>query len=154
MGIGNVLLQDDGIGVWLTRELKNMPGDIQVHEIGISVFSLFHIIPQDNARIIFVDALTEGQQPGTIYCFSSDQELIPSTKEKHPISLHQFRLEEVLSLLNQQTRGMKWKIFGVEPASIDYGHGLSPCLQAQFPDIFYAFEAEINHFFIKEKVKS
>lgn len=154
VGLGNVLLKDDGIGVWLVWELlkRKLPGNIQVYETGISSFLLFSLVPKSNARILFIDALINGQPPGTVYRINGEHLDLPE-KGNPLLSLHQFRFEDILLLLKEQRQTAAWRIFGIEPAVIEHGYGLSRCLEVKSPIILEALLEEIGQFFVPKKNK-
>lgn len=68
LGIGNLVMSDDGIGVrvvQLIAERYRLPGNVTVVDGGTSCFDLLPEI--ENAdRLIVVDAVDTGAAPGTL----------------------------------------------------------------------------------------
>ncbi len=65
LGVGNVLLSDEGIGVHVANELSTMelPPGVSVVEGGTDGFRLLNIITEAD-RLIVVDAVKGGPSPG------------------------------------------------------------------------------------------
>ena len=67
LGLGNVLMGDEGIGVYVVRALEThaLPAGVECLDGGTGGFTLLE--PLENAgRIILVDAAADGNPPGTI----------------------------------------------------------------------------------------
>jgi len=89
LGIGNVLLSDEGIGVHVVRELgkEELPDDVHLLDGGTGGFHLLEIF-QKYRKIILIDAAIDGKKPGTITLlqprFAKD---FPQTLSSHEIGL-------------------------------------------------------------------
>ncbi|MGA7156729.1 MAG: hydrogenase maturation protease [Acidobacteriaceae bacterium] len=68
-GIGNIFLGDDGFGCAVVRELTkaSLPPEIRVVDYGIRGLDLAYALLDSYQTIIFVDAISRGEAPGTIY---------------------------------------------------------------------------------------
>ena len=67
LGLGNVLMGDEGIGVYVVRELEKhkLPADVECLDGGTGGFTLLE--PLENAdRIIIIDAASDGNPIGTV----------------------------------------------------------------------------------------
>jgi len=67
LGLGNVLMGDEGIGVYVVRELegKELPPGVECLDGGTGGFTLLE--PLENAdRIVIVDAASDGNPIGTV----------------------------------------------------------------------------------------
>lgn len=67
LGLGNVLMGDEGIGVCVVRaiEKESLPADIECLDGGTGGFTLLE--PLENAdRIIIIDAANDGNPTGTV----------------------------------------------------------------------------------------
>ncbi len=64
------LLSDEGVGVHVANELAKMelPPDVSVVEGGTDGFRLLNVITEAD-RLIIVDAVKGGAEPGSIYRF-------------------------------------------------------------------------------------
>jgi hydrogenase maturation protease len=89
LGIGNVLMGDEGVGVHAIRHLEHeqFPADITLLDGGTGGFHLLSYL-QEYPRIIMVDATMDGRPPGTITVlrpkFASD---FPRALSAHDIGL-------------------------------------------------------------------
>ena len=101
LGIGNILLGDEGVGVKVIKLLEeiNLPKNIELLDGGTGGFHLLSYL-QDHDRIIMIDATLDGQDTGTINIikprFSNE---FPRTLSSHDIGLKD--LVESASLLGK-----------------------------------------------------
>jgi hydrogenase maturation protease len=132
-GLGNLLLQDDGVGVHAVRELqKDPPPGVLVAEVGTQVLGVLHLLEwADN--VLALDAMQAGGAPGTIYAFGVDDVAEPEIQ----VSLHELGLRAALRMLPQPTQ-VEIAVLGVEPEVIDYGLELSPPVAAALPRLLRA----------------
>jgi len=129
-GLGNYLLQDDGVGVHAVRALQQtpLPGVI-VAEVGTAVLGALHLLEWAE-KILAIDAMQAGGTPGTIYAFEVDDVAGPGMQA----SLHELNLLAALRFLPRQTKP-EILIVGIEPKTIDYGLDLSPAVAAALPEL-------------------
>jgi hydrogenase maturation protease len=130
VGLGNLLLQDDGVGVHAIRSLKETPSPrILLAEVGTAVFDGLYLFEWAD-KILAIDAMAAGGQPGTVYGFR-----VPDVEEGGPLtSLHELSLLSALRFLPRE-KTPEIKILGVEPENIAYGMTLSPPVQAALPEL-------------------
>jgi hydrogenase maturation protease len=89
LGIGNVLLSDEGVGVHAVRilEKKPFPGHISFLDGGTGGFHLLSVFQQFK-KIIMIDATLDGNTPGKVSLlkpkFAKD---FPQTLSAHDIGL-------------------------------------------------------------------
>lgn len=89
LGIGNVLLGDEGVGVHAVRRMEKeaWPPHVKLLDGGTGGFHLLSLF-QEFDRIVLVDATMDGQPPGTVRLirprFASDY---PRTLSAHDIGL-------------------------------------------------------------------
>ena len=89
MGLGNVLMGDEGIGVHVVRALEQhaLPQHIECMDGGTGGFTLLEPL-QQAGRIVLIDAAADGNPPGTITRttprFSSDY---PPTLTAHDVGV-------------------------------------------------------------------
>ncbi len=143
LGVGNILLGDEGVGVHVVRELKKekLPGSVELMDAGTALFSIVHLLKK-RKKVIFVDAAKGGGKPGTIY------RILPSQiKNEHNkiLSMHEMGLRECLVTLEQEGVFQDIVIIGVEPDLIDWGVQLSSRLQQKLPEIIRAVLSEISN---------
>ncbi len=102
LGVGNLLMGDEGIGIHVVRRLqedKSLPG-VDIVDGGTGGFHLLNYF-HEYKRVILVDATIDGRPAGTVRMlkprFSSDY---PPTLTAHDIGLKD--LLDALYLLDQQ----------------------------------------------------
>jgi hydrogenase maturation protease len=131
LGIGNLLMSDDGIGVHAAQALaQNPPPGAEVVDAGTDVLSALPFL-EDASHALLIDAVRAGGSPGTLYCFSeSDMSARIGTPTAHAVSLLASR-----HLLPPGARWPEITILGVEPALLEYGMTLSPAVAAVLPQV-------------------
>ncbi len=142
LGIGNLILKDEGIGVHVVRALqeKKLPPEVDLVDGGTATMDLLSVI-YESERIIVIDALKAGGEPGTIYrCVPED---LMETPER-PLSLHQLGLLDVLGMSRQLGGNAAVVIIGVEPKEMSWGFELTQELQAALPKAVKAVEKELR----------
>jgi hydrogenase maturation protease len=142
LGIGNVILRDEGVGVHAVRELegRDLPPRVQVIDGGTALMDLLTVI-QEAERIIVIDALKGGGEAGTIYRVTPD-DLMAETERA--LSLHQVGLLEVLGMVKQLGGDPQVVIIGVEPKEISWGMELTPEVEARLPRVIDAVFEELR----------
>jgi len=140
LGIGNVLLRDEGIGCHVVHALEGIPlPEVKIIDGGTcpDVLQLL----EDADKLVIVDAVKGGGTPGQIYRFH----LKDITLEQKPfLSLHDMGLVDNLMLMQLWRNIGEAVIIGVEPREINWGLELSPELQEKMPQIIDAILAELN----------
>ena len=122
-GVGNTLAGDDGVGIFMVRELKKKLPDLEFIEFVELEGDLYHIwdlLPGTDA-FFFLDAVT-GDKPGLV----RKGKTLPRA---YTPSFHQSDLSAVVNSLEKLYEGdfPKWTLWGVSidpPAEL--GEGLSP----------------------------
>jgi hydrogenase maturation protease len=138
-GLGNLLLKDDGVGVHAVRLLqREVPRDVQAVEVGTAVLDALHLVEWAD-RILAIDAMQAGGDPGTIYqCGVEDV-----ANEAVKASLHEVDLLAALRFLTSGHRPAI-AILGVEPGTIAAGLDLSASVQAALPQLVAAAKDLVN----------
>lgn len=133
VGLGNLLLRDDGVGVHAIRKLKETPSPkILMAEVGTAVFDALHLFEWAD-KILAIDAMAAGGRSGTVYEFR-----VPDVEEKgFQTSLHELGLLSALRFFPGE-KIPEIKILGVEPENIAYGMTLSPPVEAALPGLIRA----------------
>jgi len=135
LGLGNILLKDEGIGVYAALKLKEktLPDNVEVIDAGTASLDIILSI-KNVEKLIIIDALKSAKVPGTIYRLRLDD--LESRIGSSALSLHQLSVVEALSIAKKKGDLPKdIVIIGVEPERIDYELGLSPSLEKKLPDI-------------------
>jgi hydrogenase maturation protease len=153
LGIGNVLLKDEGIGCHVVHALEGIPlPDVEIIDGGTCPDVVQLLEGAD--KLVIVDAVKGGGTPGQIYRFHLED----ITLEQKPfLSLHDVGLVDSLMLMqlwHPDFIGIgEAIIIGVEPREINWGLELSPELREKMPQILDAILAELNNTSPKGEMK-
>jgi hydrogenase maturation protease len=139
LGLGNLLLSDEGVGVHVARALaeRELPPDVSVVEAGTAFLDVLPDIEKAD-RIVLIDAMEGGGAPGDVYRVPFDQCVHPDMLA----SLHGFDMSRVLFMAGN-TRTPEVTVFGVEPALIEWGTELSAAVQRMVPAVERAILNEV-----------
>ena len=135
IGLGNVWLRDEGIGVRIVEALRadpRLPAGTDVVDLGTGGLAVVHELAGRD-RAIIVDCARMGSPPGTVRRFTPDhvrtRKVVPRLGASHGGDLLQMiRLSQDLGECPANV-----VLIGVEPAAIDPGETLTPTLQAAVP---------------------
>lgn len=143
VGIGNLLLMDEGIGVHVVRRLEEagLPLGVEAIDGGTNSYDLVDIFCQADDLII-VDALKGGHAPGTIY--RAPLEELGLKPEENGVSLHQMHFIEAMNMVNLMGYHPRAVVFGIEPHTIDWGLDLSPQVEEKMPRVLELVREEIE----------
>jgi len=133
LGIGNVLMGDEGVGVHVVQHLERtpLPANTQCLDGGTGSFLLLEPMQQAR-RVILVDATIDGNAPGTV------RRLTPRFSSDYPATLtaHDIGLKDLLDAAYLTGGGLDVILFAV---SIDPPQGvgaeLSPAIARSVPKI-------------------
>lgn len=144
LGLGNLLLGDEGIGVRVVEELKGLelPDGVTVAEGGTSGLGLVGLM-EGYQRVIIVDAADMGHSPGRVVRFTPLEAQLKTVEA--PLSLHQIGLGEVLALAEAlEVAPAELVIIGVQPSRVEMGRGLSPQVEGAIPRIIRIILGELD----------
>ena len=141
LGMGNLLLCDEGVGVHVARALAqiDLPPGVAVVEAGTAFLDVLPDIERAD-RILLIDAMEGGGMPGSVY-------RVPFDQCRHPemlASLHGFDLSRVLYMAGND-RKPEVTVFGIEPERIVWGTELSPAVERAMPAVERAILHELTH---------
>ena len=123
LGIGNVLLQDEGAGVHAIRLLADFTAqreDIELMDGGTLSFTLACSI-EDTDKLIVIDAANYDGQPGTTKVFEGGQmdDFIGSNRR---LSVHEVGLIDLFAIAHLAGRLPKRRaLIGIQPQTIAWG---------------------------------
>ena len=144
LGIGNVLLTDEGIGVRALKELERrftFPDNVELLDGGTAGIELLrHIRMRD--YLIIIDAMKFNQKPGTVFRVEGAD--VPAAFRTR-ISPHQLGLSDLLAaamLTDELPKNLV--LFGVEPESIDIGLDLTDTVEASVDKLVGAIADELR----------
>jgi hydrogenase maturation protease len=134
LGVGNILLSDEGIGVRVVEALEEeaLPESVELLDGGTAAADLLDRL-EGRRKIIIIDAVRGGGRPGDVYRFAPAD---VGGSDQMQTSVHQVGLLEALAMaeyLGETPRNVV--IYGVEPASLGWGLELSPAAAAVLPRV-------------------
>lgn len=133
VGVGNILLGDDGVGVHVLRHLQTLPLPHSVTCLDAGTGTLQALEPMLAANhVVLIDAAMDGSPPGTIRRLDG-RDLLPHS---NGLTVHDLGLLELLATCRIQGRSPRITIFAV---SIDrpgrFSEHLSTALSHAVPAI-------------------
>ena len=143
LGIGNILMRDDGVGVRVVEELARceLPEGVELLDGGTAGADLVDALA-DRPKVIVVDAIDAGAEPGAVYRFT-DADLREGAAG--PLSLHEFGLLETLRMAEQLGCAPgRVVILGIQPRTVAPGLELSPEIAAALPAVLRAVLEEVS----------
>ncbi len=142
LGVGNILLMDEGIGVHTAREIWNedWPGNVDFLDGGTFTQDLFYIFEKYNF-VLVLDVIRAGGSPGAIYRM---QENDLEKNEKQSLSLHDIDLLDSLRMASLLGNRPGLSVLGIEPEKIDWGMEMTQTLQDKFPVYVQKTREEIH----------
>lgn len=150
LGVGNLLLRDEGVGVHVISALRDreLPDDVELWDGGTASFDLLDTLA-GRRQVIIIDAVRTGSEPGTIFRFTPED--ISASREQ-VTSLHQVGLLEALTVAEHllDSAPQEVIILGIEPKEIDWGLELSPEVETAVPKVIELVMEELDAFDRKE----
>ena len=135
IGLGNILLGDDGIGVHVIRRLATNPGippGLRPLDGGTLGFRLMDAFARWDA-ILLVDAAELGEPAGTIRLLERDA-LNRHVRRGGRVSAHEAGLVDLLTLAKLEGHAPSHlALLGVQPERIDWNETLSVPLARALP---------------------
>jgi hydrogenase maturation protease len=131
IGLGNILMRDEGVGVHAVRYIQEncaVPPELEIVDGGTSGLDLLSFI-EGRDRVLFVDSVNFDREPGYIGVLTNGQ--IPALFGVKD-SLHHMGLMDVLAaaqLLDKLPGQMS--LIGIQPHTIGIGLELTPTIQAR-----------------------
>ncbi len=133
LGIGNILLTDEGLGVRAIERLRKeyeFPEGVELMDGGtLGIDLLYYLDGVD--RLLVLDAIAGGGKPATFYKFRGE-EVKKYFRKK--VSMHEIGFQEVLGLLDVMDKPLKEiVVMGLEPKSLELSTELSPEIEEKLP---------------------
>ena len=133
LGVGNLLLKDEGVGIHAIQALKNenLPPDVSLMDGGTGGLHLISWL-QGYDRIIMIDATLDDNPPGTVRLIE------PRYASDFPplMSAHEIGLRDMIEAMSLTDNLPEIRLIVVSAANInEVGTDLSPEIQAVLPEI-------------------
>jgi hydrogenase maturation protease len=145
LGLGNVLMSDEGIGVHLIERLsalkKKFP-HVDFIDAGTAGMSILHLIA-NRRKAIIIDCAKMQTTPGTIRRFGPHQ--VESVKTLAHYSCHEADILQIVGFCRQLGQlPDEIVFFGIEPQTVAPGRSVSQTLAARINDYVDAVCKELT----------
>jgi hydrogenase maturation protease len=142
LGIGNILLRDEGVGVRVIERMRDMslPENVELVDGGTAGADLLDVLAERH-KVIIIDAMQSDSEPGAVVRFTAEDLLRP---DQPTTSLHELGIAETLIMTRQlgcQPREVV--VFGIKPKNVNSGLELSEEIAALVPKVVELVLAEI-----------
>lgn len=154
LGIGNILLSDEGLGVRaveLFQEQYSFKRDVSCIDGGTAGLGLLSYI-RDFTHIIIIDALSAKGAPGAVIRIPGSD--IPAWPALKSTSAHQLGVRELLTLARFEGLNPEVTIIGIIPKDISAGLELTPEVKGSLPEAVRLITEELAAFGFKVRKKA
>lgn len=143
LGVGNLLLKDEGVGIHVIRALENeeLPPNVSLMDGGTGGLHLIAWI-QDYDRIIMVDATLDDNPPGTIRLIR------PRYATDFPplMSAHEIGLRDMIEAMILTGKLPDIQLIVISAADIsEVGMELTPVVEAAVPKVVELIRSCLSH---------
>lgn len=152
IGLGNILMRDEGVGVHAVRALQEgyaVPAGLEIVDGGTFGLDLLPYI-EGREKVLFVDAVNFGKEPGFIKILETQE--IPAlfgTKG----SLHHLGLMDVLAAAQLlDVAPQEICLIGIQPRTIEVGLELTEVMQDKMELLLEQILAKLQDWQIPCKV--
>ncbi|AAU38967.1 HyaD/HybD family hydrogenase maturation endopeptidase [[Mannheimia] succiniciproducens] len=144
LGVGNILLSDEGIGVRAVQHLEknaNFTPHFDLVDGGTCGMELLDVMANRDYLII-IDAVIAGKRPGEIVVLKDEQ--VPALFSRK-ISPHQLGICDVLSALKLTDEYPKHLcLIGIQPESLESHIGLTKTVENAMPAVFQCLAQQLT----------
>jgi hydrogenase maturation protease len=152
LGVGNVLLKDEGLGVQAAEVFSDRyttSGNVTCMDGGTGGIKLLPLL-KDITHLIIVDAIDSEGPPGSIYRFppkniAKGAEFMSTT--------HQIGIKELLLLAAFEGYSPEVTLIGMIPGDMSHGLDLSPAVKEKLPLMVELIKDELGGLGIKTELR-
>ncbi len=144
LGMGNLLLEDEGLGIQaleLLQERYSIPPEVEILDGGTTGMGLLDDMSQ-REHVLVVDACQTGDPPGTLVRLADDQVPVYFSMR---ISPHQLGLSDVLATLELSgEKPAQVTVLGLVPHSLEMCLELSTLIAGKLDTLVAAVAEELT----------
>ncbi len=144
LGIGNLLLSDDGVGVHVIKKLQDeyeFPKSVELIDGGTKGLDLLPLF-EGKDKILIVDAANFKKEPGTIDTVEGDK--IPAFLSSK-LSVHQIGLPDTLFAAKlMDITPAEMSLIGIQPKSMETGTELSEVVNDRMEQLIKIVLKKLN----------
>ncbi len=149
LGVGNILLSDEGVGVHVARllgERYDFPPEVEILDGGTLGLDLLPYV-EAAERLLIVDAVQMDAPPGQVARLEGEE--VPAVLSLK-YSPHQVGLSDLLAAARLLGRSpAEVVLWGIQPASLEVGLELSPAVAAQVETLLQNVLAELQRWGVR-----
>ena len=143
LGLGNILLGDEGVGVRIAEHLAShsLPDEVEVIDGGTAGYELISFL-EGREKVIMVDAIKTEDKPGSVY--KVDLSILEDECTTH-LSLHQIGLKNVVKMASLMEINPEVILVGIVPKDYQsYKIGLTKEVEKAIPRVIDTILKEIG----------
>jgi hydrogenase maturation protease len=134
LGLGNILLRDEGFGVHFTNwfsEKYDLGEDVRILDGGVLGYRLLDTVTS-SSELIVIDVIKIDEEPGAIYRFTQEELKL---KMPDPTSAHEVEFPHVLSMADMIDECPEVVFLCIIPEAYggDMDLEMTPTMKAAFP---------------------
>ncbi|MBI5237317.1 MAG: HyaD/HybD family hydrogenase maturation endopeptidase [Deltaproteobacteria bacterium] len=152
IGIGNILLKDEGAGVRAVEAFNDrysLPRGLRCVDGGTAGLKLLSLI-KDSSHVIIVDAVRTKGAPGAVSIIRGHD--IPEARSIGS-SVHRIGVSDLMALARFEGCAPDIVIIGIKPKDISPGLTLTPVIRKKIPEAVMAIKDELERKGIPVKEK-
>ncbi|MDI3299699.1 MAG: hydrogenase maturation protease [Bacillota bacterium] len=154
LGLGNVLLGDEGLGVYLVDHMRrayDFPDGLALMDGGTLGWELLDLVARHRA-VVIADAVEADAPPGTLYRFEAHD--LRRVARRATSSAHDVEILEVLGGLALLGELPETVVVAMQPGEIrEMRLGLSPAVESRLPAMEEAVLAELERLGIRPSAR-
>lgn len=137
IGVGNILLADEGVGVRAAERLKEryvFPDNVEVYDGGVTGMHGLMPLIEEADHLIILDAVKGPGEPGALYCYTVDDFRLNIPKK---LSAHDIGVIELLAVAELSGKlPQSTIILGVKPLDMtSWSMELTPLIAGKVDDL-------------------
>lgn len=143
LGVGNILLTDEGIGVYAVNDLskEDWPEGVDFLDGGTCTQDMYYLF-HGYEHLLVLDVVHGGKEPGTLFLLD-EQDLIQNEKQR--LSLHDIDLLDSLKMADLTGKRPVLRIVGIQPKDMTtWSMEMTDELKAVFPKFKELVRQEIR----------
>ena len=149
LGLGNVLLQDEGFGVHFVRWFENNyrgPENVKIVEGGTLGYGLLDTVCSCD-RLLVIDVIKADAEPGSVYRFTKEE---VDAQMLEPTSAHEVSFHDVLCKAELIDELPECIFLCIVPYKYkDMGLELTPAIRKKFSDVERLLSRELSLYGVK-----
>ena len=132
LGLGNILLQDEGVGITVLQRLRDAyvwPDNVILMDGGVMGLELLPYLENADA-VLIIDAVRSGKQPGALIRLADEK--IPAVIALK-FSVHQVGFQETLFMAQfRGTMPRRLVLWGIDLKELDWERSSHPLFQRKY----------------------